>query len=112
MREIKQVVITDAEIEAMNAAPISQNNPHTVPVENIDGLQLIYWRGNAASGKDGADRVELQQLICGHGHITLGTFDPRRDVHTLDRQIETLKRAYAAGRESMQRDIRRLLGVS
>ena len=73
-----------------------------------DVYPLVHWKnGVACSSDDNPDRVELQI----NGSVSLPSFSSASDP-MLQNILFSLDRAFALGRENMQSQLRRLIGVN
>lgn len=71
---------------------MDEKNPH---FENTAWSQKIYWKGNAACGRDDSpDRVDLCAATGGWEKIT---FEMPRQKHDLGRMERLMERAYEKG---------------
>lgn len=70
---------------------------------------LVFWCDNAASGRIGADRVELKQNgLSGVHHIKDFKLPEQQDE--LNRWIWAFERAFDAGRNAKAAEVRHALG--
>ncbi len=82
------------------------DNPHT---ERFPAYELVWWKGNTASGKAGADRVELVQHVDGIGQARIMSFKVPDQIAELERWETALGRAFARGRTDKAREVKQVL---
>lgn len=92
------------------------DDPHTVrfPHGHSPAWQVVYWRGNTASGGLNADRAVLEIFVPDFGYSSIGEY-PLPDVSgALVRMLNTLDRAHDAGMKARSAQFRalRYVGVS
>lgn len=92
---------------------ITPDDPHThrFPLGHASAWQVVYWRAGAASGSKNADCAELQQFIASLGYCSIENFDLPAGRHRLDRWLDALERAHAAGRSAKAAEIRGVLEI-
>lgn len=92
---------------------MNKDDPHTrnYPEGQSPAWQVVYWKGNTASGSVGADRATLQQFVPGMGYAGVGQFKFPEDGPRLAAWLRALELAHAAGKCEMQKDLRAALGI-
>lgn len=83
------------------------NNPHW---EQYPTHMLVFWCGNKASGRAGADRVELKQNGKGGVH-NVAEFRLPDQQNELDRWLWAFERAFEAGKQNKAAEVRKVLGL-
>lgn len=73
--------------------------------------ELNFWKGNGSSGRDGADRVVVQQNVTGIGRTDVAEFKLPSQQYELERLERALMRAHSAGMRHKAAEVRKVLGL-
>lgn len=90
---------------------MSMPTPENRHNERKPGYELVYWCGNVASGKAGADTVSVQQNCPPWGMRTAMAFKLPEQQADLETFCNALERAHAQGMRDKAIEIRRVLAA-
>lgn len=92
----------------MSYGNLNDQNPHTER-QSSGAWQVVYWKANAASGRIGADRAELEVWCPGAGYSRFRVYELPKDEFMLDSDRRALGRVFDAGKRERSRQLRMLL---
>lgn len=92
---------------------MAEPEPHTVrfPHNHAPSWQVVYWRGNTASGASGADRAVLEIFVPHLGYVRVGEYAMPDVSNELVRMLNILDKAHAAGMKARSAQLRALLDL-
>lgn len=90
---------------------MDDKDPHTVsfPHRHHAAWEVVYWRGNTASGAKDADRAELRIFVPQLGYSHIGEYPMPNTSGELVRMLNALDRAHSAGMAARSTQILTLL---
>lgn len=90
---------------------MSMPTPENLHTVRRSAYELVFWFGNSASGRDGANRVVVQQFVPGICRSDVATFMLPEQQNDLERLERALLRAHAAGERDKAAELRKVLGL-
>ena len=92
---------------------MDKDDPHTVrfPHGHSPAWQVVYWRGNTASGANDADRAVLEIFTPSFGYTRVKEYHIPDVSNELPTMLTALDRAHAAGMSARSYQLRRILEI-